>query len=308
MTDLTTATRRLITDLDEARTFLQAAATQARVGFDAETSGLDYPTAQIAGFSVYNPSTNDAAYLPVGHTLEDGTPQPYNLPFAALKPDLQRLMESARLTMHNGAYDMLFFIRQGLKFYRTADTHTLASMMQIQSLALKSLVLEYRLAAFSDILSYRKLIAAVRQIPESMLDAKDDEDELNAKFSFTTIDVAEHPRAVQYACDDAVYAYHLFTKLREQYALEIGSEDMADTILYAQFDANALLAESSAHGYLIDPQTLSDFVTDFTKSVEEQERELRTDIATALGWTLPGANPAVTTSVKTASALPSLFD
>lgn len=306
MTDITTATRRLVTDTQEVCTFLADAAHNPRVGFDSETSGLDYPTATLAGFSVYDPTKHDAIYVPLRHTTPDGTLQPWNVSLDAIRPALQEFFKATQLTMHNSGHDMLFFIREGLRFYRTADTHTLATMMQIQSLALKSLALEYRLAAYADILPYRRLIAQVREVPETTLDPKADDDAMQAQFAFTTIDVTQHPRAVQYACDDAVYAYHLYTKLREQYASEVGSEEMADNILSAQFDADTLLTESGAAGYLIDSPTLTGFVTDFTKSVADHEHELRTDIATALGWTLPGVPAPVSTS--TVSALPSLFD
>lgn len=300
MFDSATVNRRLVTTAAEALQFITAAQTEEAVGLDTEGTGLNFPLDRVVGLSLYAPAAKEAIYIPVAHT-DEGKPAAYNVAFADILPALNELAQKTVVRMHNGGHDMLFLGRDGMKFYNTADTQILATMMQAQSAGLKQLTLEYRVMPYNEIISYRKLLAEVKSIPEATLAAIKEEDEIHEKYSFATVDVTKFPRAVKYACDDAICCYHLFDLLAAQYAEEIGDADRAREIMQAQFDTDALLAESSAAGYLVNPGKLHQFVQDFTTDVNRMEKDTRDEIRKAMGWLTAETPPS-------AAVLPSLFD
>lgn len=57
-----------------------------------------------------------------------------------------------------------------------------------------------------------------------------------------------------------------------------------DKIMSAQFDTAALLAESSAKGFIIDTDILQDQINIFEKEVESQEVEVRQIIRNLMHW------------------------
>lgn len=281
------ATRKLVTDPEEAISFIRGLAQTESFGIDCETSCLDYPKAFLVGASFYNPDTNVGIYIPFRHFPSNKgclsvfeEPFGWNLGFETISDSLQYAFSNSKPIFHNGSFDQLFFVREGMKFHSTQDSYILAAAMQATHLALKTLVLEYRLVKHQDVLTYSRLISEIFSLNPDSLDSEED---LLNQHSFASIDMFSNPRAVTYAVNDAIYVYHLYKALEAQYREQV-SEQVADITTQIQFDANALLAESSSLGYLIDPTILENFVSEFTQTVSSQERKLRHDIVSALGW------------------------
>jgi len=198
---------QLITSEDCFRRFAQMVLESGYYsdGVDTETNGWDFTTDSMAGFSLSSHVLLKTVYVPLDHDC-------LSLDLAEILPSLQAILDKCEIIFHGSTYDMLFLCRQGLKFKRTKCTYILANMMQARNGGLKDLVLEYGLVNFRDVITYIDLIKKVFNLGDTIIKKlqKKEDDQMKLQYSFGKIDLIEYPEAVEYACNDAVWAEAIY--------------------------------------------------------------------------------------------------
>lgn len=287
MSNLSEVTRVLITDPAVLQAFVESilADSDEYVGLDIESTGLNYPLAQIAGFSLYSRNLKQAAYIPLAHEAGDNCPTP---PAVAL---LQRLADSKIIVIQGGHMDLTFLHRLGVTFSEIRCTLTLSNMLQAQSAGLKEQVLEYGLVNFRDVLSYKALMMIVKGLSVEQIDTLLGRRKIEDVWSFAAINMQEHPRAVTYACDDSIWVRELLDVLEQEHDELVGDATNAALIRQANNDTTVLLAQDSAKGYIISQDELTDFINTYTREVDAEEADLLDQVCTAMGW--EGKPPAL---------------
>ncbi|MBP5284082.1 MAG: DNA polymerase I, partial [Treponema sp.] len=107
---------RACTDLNELKSFIDAAVKAGTAAFDTETDSLDTFTANLAGFSLaYEKGT--AIYVPL-MTNEDPLFAPPLIPKKQALEELKRLFSSkTRIIMHNAKFDIKVLHTNGLEVH-----------------------------------------------------------------------------------------------------------------------------------------------------------------------------------------------
>lgn len=236
------------------------------VGFDVETNGEDFPKTELAGFSMYHHRLGKACYVPINHYQIQ---QEYNVPMEQIRDFLQEIFSKHTLVTHAGAYDFALMSKLGFKFFNAIDSYLIAVALQCMNLGLKELVLEFGVAKFQDVITYKRLMS-VLGFPE---------DHVN----FSVVDVQMCPQAFNYAVNDSIFAYHLAEILYGKY-LEYIKPGCGNWSLQAQFDTMLFLAESSATGYFVNGAYLDQFITEYGAELKKFETELMGQVRKEMGW------------------------
>jgi DNA polymerase I-like protein with 3'-5' exonuclease and polymerase domains len=181
------------------------------VGVDVETTGLDFIGTKIAGMSMYCKKMKQAIYIPFMH---EGSTQ---FRFCDILPSLNRLFKAKECVFHFSMFDMLRLARIGCKFFKTFDTSMVAIMLQADNKGLKPLSMEFGLAKFGELLSYKDLITMGYGLPPDKLKSlgKKEEKVFLEEYPFHKIDLVKHPAAVEYACKDAILCMELKDEILE---------------------------------------------------------------------------------------------
>jgi DNA polymerase I-like protein with 3'-5' exonuclease and polymerase domains len=246
------------------------------IGFDTETSVGIYPNIKVAGFSVYSRALCRAVYVPIGHDAE------INVSWDSIRPFLQKLFTERVMVAHAWQYDGPLMIRLGIVLNEIRDSYVLANTLQARNVGLKDLVLEYEMVPFKETVSYINLVGEIRGFSEEQVKqlSKDESPELG----FQKIDVSKYPKAVQYACDDAIWTRELWDVLVSEHDNLVGDHEAAELLRIANDDTAALLAESASEGYLIDRSLLEQYIKDKEVEIADEERGLSEEVRQLMGW------------------------
>jgi DNA polymerase-1 len=166
------------------------------IGFDVETSGLYSSTNVVASYQFYFPLSGETLFLPV---------RMKNLPedvAAENRAKAKDIIMRYKVVGHNLMFDSIFTsLDMNVLPYIAGDSAVLASMAQIPDKKLKELVVEYEIVTQEEVVLLK--------------DVAPDND-------FTQLDYTDND-AVEYACNDAKWAFLLEKKLREKWASLIPS-------------------------------------------------------------------------------------
>lgn len=175
------------------------------VGMDIETNGWDFAQDSVAGFSLSSHVLQEAVYVPLNHEGQ-------NVVFSSIQKDLQYIISNREMIFHGSVYDMQFLCKYGIVFDVIKDSYIIANMLQARQGSLKDLVLEYGIVNFKDVISYIDLIREVFELDDAVIKKlqKKDDEEMKKKYSFGKINLKEYPKAIDYACNDAVWAEALY--------------------------------------------------------------------------------------------------
>lgn len=265
MIDLKSINKTLITSVDMFNKWVDPhlGHMSELIGFDIETDGVDFPKTKLAGFSLFSPLGKKACYVPINHVGG------YNVLLEAIREKLQILFIYNTLVAHNGSYDCLIMSKLGFKFYNVIDSILISIALQFRNLGLKELVLEYGLAKYQDVTGFKKLMNKLG-FPEDHSD-------------FSVIDLLNNPEAVDYAVNDAIFAYYLAEILYAQYENHVGRAT-AGLNLLAQFDTMLLLSESGSKGVGIDKSYLDSFIKQYGGELKDLETKLMNQVRKEMGW------------------------
>lgn len=267
MIDLNGIDKKLILEGEEFNSFVQDIIKNSldlKVGFDIETNGKDFPNILIAGFSLYEKTINKACYVPLNHRSGK------NISLEEIRYSLQEIFNTCTLITHGGVYDILIMNLLGFKFYNIRDTYIISNLLQFQNLGLKDLILEFGLARYTEVMTYKKLMS-ILNFPED-------------HFDFTDIDIHNSKEAFDYAIKDPIFTLWLFEVIYEKYCNLIGNSILADSNLRAQSDTMIFLTDSSAKGYDIDTKFLKDFIEIYGIEFDKNETILLKEVRNILGW------------------------
>lgn len=237
------------------------------LGFDIETDGVKFPNTKLAGFSLYYKPFKMACYVPVEHREDDIK---YCVALEDIKEELQYLFSNYYITVHNGAYDVLLMNQKGFNFETLFDTYILSNYLQFMNTGLKDLVLEFGLASFRDVITFRKLMLNLNLSGDSV--------------DFSSINIRECKDAFDYAINDSIFVSYLAGELCLKYANLIGDPNYAFDNFKAQINTLLLLNMSSARGYYIDREILNSFVDQFQIELAEKEKVLMNKVRDLMGW------------------------
>jgi hypothetical protein len=157
----------------------------------------------------------------------------------------------------------------GFKFYQAIDSMLIAIALQFRNLGLKELVLEYGLAKYTEVVTFRRLMSKLGY-PEDHND-------------FSVIDLVVSPEAFDYAVHDPIFSYELGKVLYGQYENLIGS-GFAGLNIQAQVNTMLLLCESSAKGSYINKEYLNDFIKQYGGELKKFEDSLMAQVRKEMGW------------------------
>lgn len=236
------------------------------LGFDIETNGEDFPKTELAGFSVYNYRLGEACYVPIDHYQIE---KEYCISLEKIKVGMQKIFDKHTLVTHGGAYDFLLLNKLGFRFENAIDSYLIAVALQFQNLGLKELVLEFGIAKFQDVITFKGLMSKLG-FPENYVD-------------FSKIDVQMNKDAFNYAVNDSIFAYHLAEILYGRY-MEYIKGDHSTSIMQAQVDTMLLLSESSAVGYCVNEGFLNQFIENYGTELKTFENDLMNQVRKEMGW------------------------
>lgn len=236
------------------------------IGFDVETNGEPFPKTKLAGFSLYHRRLQKVCYIPIDHAWNEVD---YNLLIVEVKDTLQKVFDKSLIITHGGAYDFLLMNQLGFKFYNVMDSMLMAIALQFQNFGLKDLVLEFGVAKFNEVISFKKLMEELG-FPEKHSD-------------FTKIDIFSSRKAFDYAVKDSIWTVELAEILYNRYIEYIGTTT-AGWNLQAQTDTMLLLCESAARGYNIDQDFLNDFIVTYEEELGGLEYRLMNQVRKEMGW------------------------
>lgn len=244
------------------------------VAIDCETSGLEYPAAELRSAQLYFPHTKVAVYVKLGPEAADGV-----MSYADFAAVLNEFAPTTTFYYYNASFDLRFLIREGVIFYEIRDGAIINTALQHGTLKLKHLVAELGLVPFSEIMTWTKLVQLAKDRGFVRQDAGDDIDfELLEK---------NLPEAIDYALDDPVYTWLVYQPLYDQYVTNFANPQECDTVLRWQFDTQLLLAHSEAEGYEIDLPQLEHAVELKGIEYDAEEESIRQECKSILGWIEP---------------------
>lgn len=214
------------------------------VAFDTETTGLDFLSASIVGFSFcYEPSK--AYYVPIGHYYLGVEEQ--------ISKDVAKkaieLLNTHKLVLQNFKYDFQIIQHNfNIELNLYADTMILAWLLNTQEkVGLDFLALKYfdhEMIAFKDIV-------------------KKDE-------TFANVDMKQ---ACDYASEDAFMTYKLYFKLLEEFKQQ-KCEHMIEIAQSLEFDFIYVLADMENNGIKVDVKLLETLKEKNSKYLQRLTQEI----------------------------------
>jgi len=234
--------------LDKLVALLQTAPVLA---LDTETDSLDTKSAGLVGLSLAV-AADQAFYIPVGHTTDDGAPQPGQLPAAQVLAALRPLLENKELpkVCHNLKFDYAVLRGQGV---------TLAGPLWDTMIASYLLDPSRRSQKLDDLAGelLAKRLTSYKEVTGG--DKRSD--------SFAHVPVAA---ACPYSCEDALATFllwHKFRPLLEQDELWSLFADMEMALV-------PVLVEMEQAGIRVDPAMLGRLSAEFGDQLRQLEQDI----------------------------------
>lgn len=260
----TQPTRSLLLSVDDLEAVLQDIAPV--IGFDIETTGFEYPSRRMVGFSIYDPKHHRAYYIPIAH--ENYPNLPADKVWALFAP----IADAVPLVAHRGAaFDILDIIRQGIQPACVLDSQILAHKLSLRLTGLKDLALDFGICNYQQIIRYEDL-------------------PIGSDNNFSHTNPAD-PKILTYVTNDAYQTFAVYQSLLAQLDSIVGCE-IADIDMGVQFTQALTLSAASSRGYDIDSQRLEDFAKAYEADVVRLDVQLRHEVRTKLGWISPVESPS----------------
>jgi len=218
--------------------------------FDTETTGLEYITCELVGFSLYTPGMK-ACYVPVSHrSFVDNLLKENQVSLEIVNKQLKRLQD-VPLIMHNGKFDInVCYFRFGWLFNNLKWDSMVASKIlnELEDAGLKYQYCQ-KIAKDGKVNDYSALFEGVN-------------------FAYVPMNIA-----YLYAAKDAQITYELYKYQEEQYNLP-GNEKLKEVLETIEIPLVPVVADMQRTGIAIDVDFAEKLSVKYHKMLDEAETEL----------------------------------